>query len=197
VPRQSILRDREAVSCAVSQSQSIAQALGLLGLRPAGGNYRALHQACGRFGLAVPVHARTPQARGPSRPQPTKISWPSDRKLRLMVAASSYAAAGRRLGVSDTAVRKRLRRPAAQSACRPVQGAGAVTPYRGRRRMMLSCLQAAMLVIAGLGAGCGLVLAIRSGSRPELAEASAVCLFVLAAALACPLPGCKPRMPGY
>jgi hypothetical protein len=58
MPQQSILRDREAVSQAVSKSQSIAEALQLLGLRPAGGNYRALHQACARFGLAVPVYQR-------------------------------------------------------------------------------------------------------------------------------------------
>lgn len=57
MPGQSILHDREAVTRAVSQSASMAQALRQLGLRPAGGNYRALHQACDRFGLAAPVHA--------------------------------------------------------------------------------------------------------------------------------------------
>lgn len=56
MPVQSILRDRAAVTRAVRQSRSIAEALQTLGLRPAGGNYRALHQACGRFGLDVPVY---------------------------------------------------------------------------------------------------------------------------------------------
>lgn len=40
----------------------------------------------------------------------TKIDWPKDEDLRAMVDRSSYVAVGRTLGVSDVAVRKRLRR---------------------------------------------------------------------------------------
>lgn len=40
---------------------------------------------------------------------PPKISWPADVELECMVDAASYLAVGRALGVSDNAVRKRLR----------------------------------------------------------------------------------------
>jgi len=42
-------------------------------------------------------------------PQPTKITWPTDDEIRQRVAASSYLAVARELGVSDNAIRKRLR----------------------------------------------------------------------------------------
>jgi len=45
--------------------------------------------------------------------QGTKIEWPSNDLLREMLSNSSYLAVGRSLGVSDNAVRKRLRREAA------------------------------------------------------------------------------------
>jgi hypothetical protein len=51
----SILRDPRAVQDAVARSASVKEALELLGLRAAGGNYRALHEACARLGLAVPL----------------------------------------------------------------------------------------------------------------------------------------------
>ena len=41
--------------------------------------------------------------------QKTKITWPSATELRNMVQTSSYVAVAKRLGVSDNAVRKRLR----------------------------------------------------------------------------------------
>ena len=40
---------------------------------------------------------------------PTKISWPPDQELLEMVNTTSFLATGRILGVSDNAVRKRLR----------------------------------------------------------------------------------------
>jgi Zn finger protein HypA/HybF involved in hydrogenase expression len=41
--------------------------------------------------------------------QPTKISWPSTKNLIKMVEESSYLAVGKKLGVSDNAVRKRIK----------------------------------------------------------------------------------------
>lgn len=41
---------------------------------------------------------------------PTKISWPCSEELRKIVKEFSYTEIGRRLGVSDNAVRKRLKR---------------------------------------------------------------------------------------
>jgi hypothetical protein len=222
----SILRDYEAVHEAVSRSTSLTQALQLLGLRAAGGNFRALHEACGRFDLEPPVctswqpppseatsddlvfcenssymnrnqikarllrsgvpnkcaacglgprwngrplvlqlehvngvfndnrignlallcpncHSQTETFTGRNRTatkvpckhcshliHPTaqrcavcrrwqvkrtgrpKIDWPETQELRRMVASSSFSAVARTLGVSDTAVHKRLRRPA-------------------------------------------------------------------------------------
>ena len=140
MPRQSIMQDREAVARAVSQGRSIAEALELLGLRPAGGNYRALHQACARFGLAVPAY----------RPAS---------KSRLPVSNGSPAP------YKGAALPDELRRPASD------------VPADGNRKW----LPAAVLVIAGLAAGCALALAIRDGSRASLAEAAAVCLLVLLA----------------
>lgn len=65
----SILRDREAVSQAAGSSTSIAEALGKLGLKAAGGNYRAFNQACERYGLVPPGRKRQP-------PAPAAISGP-------------------------------------------------------------------------------------------------------------------------
>ena len=42
--------------------------------------------------------------------QPTKIQWPSTEDLIKMVAQSSYVAAGKNLGVSDNAIRQRIKR---------------------------------------------------------------------------------------
>lgn len=46
-------------------------------------------------------------------PQPTKIKWPPVEQLLREVVESSMCAVGRRLGVSDNAVRKHLKRKAA------------------------------------------------------------------------------------
>lgn len=187
MPRESILRDRAAVADAVSRSRSIAGALQLLGLRPAGGNYRALHAACERFGLEVPSGSARPRKANPAR---TRVDWPSDKKLRRMVAASSIAAAGRELGVSGTAVRKHLRR--AEQSRRPGSN-GLPSPYKGvalpgelRRHDGRDWFvpMTAALVIAGLAAGRALGLAARDGSRPELIVAVAACAVILLAALA-------------
>lgn len=43
-------------------------------------------------------------------PRKTKIDWPEDNKLQEMVEAASMVAVARQLGVSDNAVRKRLKR---------------------------------------------------------------------------------------
>lgn len=55
MPRTSILRDPEAVREAALASSSIKEALGRLGLRAAGGTYRAFHEACERYGIEAPV----------------------------------------------------------------------------------------------------------------------------------------------
>ena len=41
--------------------------------------------------------------------QPTKISWPTNEVLLQMIEDSNYSQVGKKLGVSDNAVRKRLR----------------------------------------------------------------------------------------
>lgn len=41
----------------------------------------------------------------------TKIDWPSAKELERMLATSNFSAVGRKLGVSDNAIRKHLRRP--------------------------------------------------------------------------------------
>jgi predicted RNA-binding Zn-ribbon protein involved in translation (DUF1610 family) len=46
---------------------------------------------------------------------PTKIAWPTDKELLAMLAVSNYLQVGKRLGVSDNAVRKHLRKHAVVS----------------------------------------------------------------------------------
>lgn len=50
----SILRNEQAVIDAVKTAKSLKECLAILGLRTAGGNYRALHEACARFNLIPP-----------------------------------------------------------------------------------------------------------------------------------------------
>lgn len=45
-----------------------------------------------------------------SRTLPTKIDWPSTEELRRRVAESGYSVVGRELGVSDNAIRKRIKK---------------------------------------------------------------------------------------
>jgi uncharacterized protein (DUF58 family) len=51
--RPSILQNKEALRKSVESSNSIREALDILGLRPAGGNYRAFREACKRHGIDV------------------------------------------------------------------------------------------------------------------------------------------------
>lgn len=44
------------------------------------------------------------------RSNPTKINWPSTDDLLEMLRSSSYLAVGKRLGVSDNAIRKRIKK---------------------------------------------------------------------------------------
>lgn len=207
----SILNNKQAVAEAIANSSSIKEALEFLGLRAAGGNYKAFNLACQRHNLSVPQYDRAAQLAvgrkrtddnlvfcenstfvnrtsikrrlvedygweyrcmahkcpnpdpfwadkpltlqlehingvfndnrienlmlicpnchsqtstyagrsrakgGPStprirKPRPTKIDWPETKKLESMVSAHGYSGTGRILGVSDNAVRKRLRK---------------------------------------------------------------------------------------
>jgi REP element-mobilizing transposase RayT len=59
-PLSSILHDPDAVRAAVARSASIKEALGILGLRSAGGNYQAFRKACARFDVEVPKWTQGP-----------------------------------------------------------------------------------------------------------------------------------------
>lgn len=48
--------------------------------------------------------------------RPTKISWPDSEELHDLVVEFGYSATGKLLGVSDNAVRKRIRKPATHQA---------------------------------------------------------------------------------
>lgn len=165
----------------------MAGTLKLLGLRPAGGNYQALRLACRKFGLEPPVYRGGPRQGKPAA-RPPKISWPDHDQLRMLVAATSYAEAGRQLGVSGTAIRKRLQRPAEPSRL-PVSN-GSPAPYKGAAlpaelsRRDWPVPVAVALVAAAAAAGCMLALAIRDGSAVALAAAAGCCALVLATALA-------------
>jgi hypothetical protein len=63
-PISSILRNPDAVRAAVARSSSIKEALGILGLRAAGGNYRAFREACARSGVDVPNWTHGPPRTG-------------------------------------------------------------------------------------------------------------------------------------
>ncbi len=62
MPSRSILQDRQSLERAIIKSKSISQALKILGLRAAGGNYASFHAACKRFDLAVPQHDQAASA---------------------------------------------------------------------------------------------------------------------------------------
>lgn len=63
---------------------------------------------CGRILCRRATHCRRCANRGARHP--TKIEWPPVDDIAAAVASSSYRAVGRRLGVSDNAIRKHLRR---------------------------------------------------------------------------------------
>lgn len=64
MPKTSVLRDKSKVEVALRNSQSISECLKFLGLRAAGGNYKALKQACSDFNLPVPRATSEYQLRG-------------------------------------------------------------------------------------------------------------------------------------
>jgi hypothetical protein len=68
--------------------------------------------ACGVGVSEKGLHCRKCCKRARYGESKTKIQWPSPEELRDMVAASSLVKVGKDLGVSDTAVRKRLKRAA-------------------------------------------------------------------------------------
>lgn len=47
--------------------------------------------------------------KGRLKPNQEKIDWPSDKELKTLVSTSNYRAVGRALGVSDNAVKKRMK----------------------------------------------------------------------------------------
>jgi hypothetical protein len=51
--------------------------------------------------------------------RPTRIEWPSDDCVVALVEAHGWSGAGRRLGVSDSAIRKRLRKRGSVSSSAP------------------------------------------------------------------------------
>ena len=205
MPKKSVLQNEALVKSAVEQSASIKEALAILGLRSAGGNYKGLRDACARFSIDPPAfdkrtltvqanlfntipldqilvenstytnranlkrrlidadllewkcyapgcvvqgewngqpltlqlehkngvwndnrvenlellcpncHSQTETFCGrankqikPKVQRATRIEWPTNDELRQRVAATSYSAVGRALGVSDNAVRKHL-----------------------------------------------------------------------------------------
>lgn len=61
MPKTSILNNKDAVAEAIAKSDSIKTALMFLGLRAAGGNYKAFNEACLRHGLSVPQWDRSSQ----------------------------------------------------------------------------------------------------------------------------------------
>lgn len=62
---------------------------------------------CGRKKKKAEIN---PDWRHKPRPYAEKIDWPDNQTLRQMIEDSNYSAVGRKLGVSDNAVRKRLKK---------------------------------------------------------------------------------------
>ncbi len=65
---------------------------------------------CVDCGVAISRRAQRCKSCQGKFSQPTKTEWPSVDELIVMVERSSYSAVGRKLGVSDNAVRKRIQR---------------------------------------------------------------------------------------
>ena len=61
--KHSILNDYEAVKAAIERSSSLKETLINLGLRAAGGNYKALHKAAAKYNLTLPQFDRHSQVR--------------------------------------------------------------------------------------------------------------------------------------
>jgi hypothetical protein len=94
------LRDAQAVRDAVARSTSIKEALDILGLRAAGGNYRALRQACERAGVQVP---RQPPI------SPTGRRWDRLPDSKIFCANSAYT--------NRRAMKQRLMRDGVPELC--------------------------------------------------------------------------------
>lgn len=77
--KQSILNNKKELEKAISISSSIKETLMNLGLRAAGGNYKAIKVACTKFGLELPVFDNT---------QPNTTSYISNKKV--FVVNSTY-----------------------------------------------------------------------------------------------------------
>ena len=73
-----------------------------------------LRIVCANCNATLPTHCgkkkKKPDGRLGPRPWSEKIDWPDSQTLRQMVEDSNYSAVGRKLGVSDNAVRKRLKK---------------------------------------------------------------------------------------
>lgn len=59
VPRTSVLRDEQALRAATDGANNIAEILGRLNLRAAGGNYKSIQAAAIEFGIDLPKHKPT------------------------------------------------------------------------------------------------------------------------------------------
>jgi hypothetical protein len=73
---------------------------------------RVPERACETCGQIFRPHSNVEPGRFCGREcvrQPTRINWPDVSTLRRLVVEHGYVGAGRQLGVSDNAVRKRLR----------------------------------------------------------------------------------------
>ena len=77
-----------------------------------------LRIVCPNCNATLPTHCgrkkkkaeANPNWRHQPRPYAEKIDWPDSQTLKQMVQESNYSAVGRKLGVSDNAVRKRLKK---------------------------------------------------------------------------------------
>lgn len=65
---------------------------------------------CVDCGVAISCRAQRCKSCQGKFSQPTKTEWPSVDELIVMVERTSYSAVGRQLGVSDNAIRKRIRK---------------------------------------------------------------------------------------
>lgn len=95
--KPSILQDREAVKTAIEASNSIREALNYLGLRAAGGNYKAFKKACEKHGLIPP----TPSSEFWSKVNSNRTIEPKYSNDEVFVANSTY--------LNRTSIKKRLR----------------------------------------------------------------------------------------
>jgi hypothetical protein len=73
------------------------------------GTRRAIKNKCIDCGIVIQQNStRCFPCGSKNRKRVYKIVWPDELQLMLMVSESGYAATGKKLGVSDNAVRKRI-----------------------------------------------------------------------------------------